>query len=226
MSSNTFKSRLFDQFARIGKALSNGVRLQILELLAQGERSVEALAKASGQSVANVSQHLQQLRQSGLVVARKEGQFVFYRAANDDVIRLLSALQHVGEANLAEIDRMISAYLTRKDALEPVPAQELMERMRLGLVTVLDVRPRQEYEAGHLPGAISVPLNELEKHLSELPADREIVAYCRGPYCLLAFEAVATLREKGLRARRLEDGYPEWRLRGLPVESGRSAITT
>ena len=226
MSSNPFKSQLFDQFARIGKALSNGVRLQILELLAQGERSVEALAKASGQSVANVSQHLQQLRQSGLVVARKEGQFVFYRVASDDVIRLLSALQTVGEANLAEIDRMVSTYLTRKDALEPVPAHELLERMRLGLVTVLDVRPRQEYEAGHLPGAVSMPLNELEKHLSELPADREIVAYCRGPYCLLAFEAVATLREKGLRARRLKDGYPEWRLRGLPVEGERGATTT
>lgn len=172
------------------------------------------------QSVANVSQHLRQLRQSGLIVARKEGQFVFYRVASDEVIRLLCALQQVGEANLAEISNMVSVFLTQKDTLEPVPAQELLERARLGLVTVLDVRPRREYEAGHLPGAINLPLDELEKHLSELPADREIVAYCRGPYCMLAFEAIAKLRQKGLRARRLEAGFPEWRLRGLPVETG------
>lgn len=219
MTRNTFKSQLFDQFARVGKALSNGVRLQILELLAQGERSVEALAQALAQSVANVSQHLRQLRQSGLIVARKEGQFVFYRVASDEVIRLLCALQQVGEANLAEIGNMVSVFLTQKDTLEPVPARELLERARLGLVTVLDVRPRREYEAGHLPGAINLPLDELEQRLSELPADREIVAYCRGPYCMLAFEAVAKLRQKGLRARRLEAGFPEWRLRGLPVET-------
>jgi DNA-binding transcriptional ArsR family regulator/rhodanese-related sulfurtransferase len=219
MSSQNFKRALFEQFARIGKALASGLRLEILELLAQGERSVDSLARALGQPVANVSQHLQQLRQAGLVTARKEGQFVIYRIAGDQVVYLLKSLQAVGEANLAEVERMVRSYLATKDSLEPVPATELLERARKGLVTVLDVRPAIEYQAGHIPGAINVPLEELENRLSELPRNKEIVAYCRGPYCMLAFEAVVKLRAKGRKARRLEEGLPEWRLRGLPVET-------
>lgn len=219
MSTQGFKRDLFEQFARVGKALSSGIRLEILDLLAQGERSVDSLSRALGQPVANVSQHLQQLRQAGLVAARKEGQFVIYRIAGDQVIYLIKALQAVGETNLAEVERMVASYLTTKDSLEPVPAKELLERVRKGLVTVLDVRPEVEYQAGHIPGAVNVPLEELESRLSELPRSREVVAYCRGPYCMLAFEAVAKLRAKGRKARRLEDGLPEWRLRGLPIES-------
>lgn len=219
MSTQTFKRELFEQFARIGKALASGLRLEILDLLAQGERSVDSLAHALGQPVANVSQHLQQLHQAGLVLARKEGQFVIYRIAGDRVVYLIKALQAVGEANLAEVERMVASYLATKDSLEPVPATELLERARKGLVTVLDVRPAVEYQAGHIPGAINVPLEELETRLSELPRSKEIIAYCRGPYCMLAFEAVAKLRAKGRKARRLADGLPEWRLRGLPVET-------
>jgi rhodanese-related sulfurtransferase/DNA-binding transcriptional ArsR family regulator len=219
VSTHNFKSSLFEQFARIGKALSSGKRLEILEFLAQGERSVEMLARMTGLSVTNTSQHLQQLRQTGLVMARKEGLYVFYRINGDSIVRLLVALRAVGEENLAEVDKLVKLYLDSKDNLEPVPAKELMQRVRKGLVIVLDVRPPEEYAAGHIPGAINVPVTELKKRLNEIPTDQEIVAYCRGPYCLMAFEAVAQLRKKGLKARRLEDGLPEWRSAGLPVET-------
>jgi rhodanese-related sulfurtransferase/DNA-binding transcriptional ArsR family regulator len=219
MSSKTFKADLLEQFARVGKALSSGKRLQMLEYLAQGERSVDALATMTGLSVANTSQHLQQLRQAGLASARKEGLYVFYRLSSDSVVRLLSALRAVGQEQLAEVDKLVKLYFDSKDSLEPVPAQELLERANSGVVTVLDVRPPEEYAAGHIPGAINVPLTQLAKRLDELPRDKEIVAYCRGPYCLLAFEAVAQLRGLGRQARRLEDGFPEWRSAGLPVES-------
>jgi rhodanese-related sulfurtransferase/predicted transcriptional regulator len=218
VSSTSFKSELFEQFARVGKALSSGVRLEILELLAQSERSVEDLAKVLGQSIANVSQHLQQLRQIGLVLTRREGQFVFYRIANDDIIQMIILIEKVAQNNIANINMMISEYISKKDSLEPVSAEELLEQARLGLVTVLDVRPLLEYSSGHLPNAVNVPLEDLEKRLAEFPKDKEVVAYCRGPYCMIAFEAVAKLREKGLRARRLKDGFPAWRLSGLPVE--------
>jgi rhodanese-related sulfurtransferase/DNA-binding transcriptional ArsR family regulator len=218
MSSGGFKRELFGQFARVGKALSSPQRLELLEFIAQGERSVEALAKASGLSVANTSQHLQQLRQAGLVTTRKEGQHVYYRLAGDKVIRLLDLLREVADQHLAEVERLVKSYLTVKDNLEPLPAEELLERARQGLVTVLDVRPPEEYAAGHLPGAINVPLAELEKCLGKCSPDKEIVAYCRGPYCVLAYEAVARLRKKGFKARRLEKGYPEWKSAGLPVE--------
>ena len=218
MSSNGFKQQLFTQFARIGKALSHGNRLELLDYLAQGERSVEALAGVSKLSIANTSQHLQQLRQAGLVATRKEGQKVFYRLAGEEVISLIDALRYVGEKRLAEVDRLITTYLTVKDELEPVPADELLDRAQAGLVTVLDVRPQEEYAAGHLPGAINVPLAELDKDLDRLSDGREIVAYCRGPYCILAYEAVRRLRTHGLSARRLEFGFPEWHLTGLPVE--------
>lgn len=215
-----FKQDLNDQFARIAKALSNGRRLELLEYLAQGERSVEQLASVSGLSVANTSQHLQQMRQAGLVSARRDGKHILYSLAGEDVVRLLDVLRTVAERRLAEVREMVANVLTARDSLEPVQAAELLERSRLGLVTVLDVRPPEEFEAGHLPGAINLTLAELEKQLDRLPLEREVIAYCRGPYCVLSFEAVARLRERGFRARRLEQGYPEWKLAGLPTEAG------
>ncbi len=220
MAPRNFKHDLFNQFARIAKAMSNGYRLELLEFLAQGERSVESLAQASGLTLANTSQHLQQLRQAGLVVNRKEGHKVYYRLTGMDVAALLGSLREVAERHLADVDRLVDDYLKVKDSLEPVPAQELLERVRSGLVTVLDVRPQVEYAAGHLPGAINIPLDELEQHLDELNREHEIVAYCRGPHCVLAFDAVSRLREKGVNARRLDGGLPEWQLEGFPVETG------
>ena len=218
MSSGGFKKELFAQFARVAKALSNGHRLELLEFLEQGERGVDALAKVSGLSVANTSQHLQQLRQAGLVNSRKEGQKVIYRISGDDVPKLLNALREVAERHLADVQQLIQSYLTVKDSLEPIPAAELLERAREGLVTVLDVRPPEEYAAGHLPGAVNVPLAELEARLDELDPRQKVVAYCRGPHCVLAFDAVALLRENGLSAARLDGGLPEWRLEGYPVD--------
>ncbi len=220
------KRELLAQFARVAKALSHPNRLELLEFLAQGERTVEALARAAGLSVANASQHLQQLKQAGLVTSRKTGQHVRYRLADDDVVALMAALREVARRHLAEVDRIVQAYLAARDTLEPVPATDLLERIRRGEVTVLDVRPPEEYAAGHLPGAVNIPLEELERRLGELPKDREVVAYCRGPYCVLAWEAAARLREKGIPARRLEGGLPEWRLAGLPVEAEREAVET
>lgn len=219
MSRRNFKHDLFGQFARVGKALSNGNRLELLEFIAQGERSVEDLAKVSGLSVANTSQHLQQLRQAGLVSPHREGLKVFYRLSGDEVIKLLDVLREVAERHVSDVERIINTFLTVKDNLEPIPREELLERARQDLVTVLDVRPPEEYAAGHVPGAVNVPLSELEKHLKELDPKQEVVAYCRGPHCVLAFDAVARLREKGLKARRLEDGFPEWKQAGFPVES-------
>lgn len=218
MSSGNFKHDLFAQFARVGKALSSGNRLELLEFIAQGERSVDELAGVSGLSVANTSQHLQQLRQAGLVACRKEGLKVYYRLSGNDVIALLDILRGVAERHLAEVQQLVQSYLTTRDSLEPLARQDLLQRAREGLVTVLDVRPGEEYAAGHLPGAINVPLKELEAHLAELDPGHEIVAYCRGPHCILAFDAVASLRQSGFNARRLEDGFPEWQLAGLLIE--------
>lgn len=221
-----FKQDLFAQFARVGKALSNGNRLELLEFLAQGERSVEQLSKVSGLTVANTSQHLQQLRHAGMVICRKEGLKVYYSISGDDVILLLDALRAVAERHVTDVQHLVNTYLTVKDDLEPIPRTELLERARDGLVTVLDVRPEEEYAAGHVPGAVNIPLQELEQRLKELgnlnDENREIVAYCRGPHCVLAFDAVARLREKGLNARRMEDGYPEWKTAGLPVEKSQT----
>ena len=218
MSTHNPKRELFEQLARIGTALSSGTRLEFLELLAQGERSVDQLATMTGVTVANTSQHLQKLRQAGLVVGRKDGQFVFYRLAGDTVVGLMEALGQVGEAHLAEVERIVRLYLTAKDDLEPVPAGELLERARKGLVTVLDVRPPEEFAAGHLPGAVNIPIHELRKRLSELPKRKEVVAYCRGPYCLMSYDAVQLLRKEGLKAKRLHGGLPEWRHAGFPIE--------
>lgn len=224
MSSGNVKHELFTQFARVGKALSNANRLELLEYLAQGERGVEALANVSGLTIANTSQHLQQLRQAGLVVTRKNGQHVYYRLAGDEVVVLLNTLRTVAETNLADVERLVASNLTVKDNQEPVPAKELLARIRKGLVTLLDVRPPEEYAAGHLPGAVNIPLAELEKHLDEFRPNQEVVVYCRGPYCILAYEAVAELRDIGVRAQRLEDGFPEWKTAGLPVENEAQAV--
>lgn len=220
MSSSGFKKRLFEQFARVGKAVSSAHRLEILELLAQSERTVDALAQLTNLPIANVSQHLQYLRKASLVSARKSGLYVHYSLAEPVVGELLSAVQKVAERQLGEVDELIRAYLTSKDELEPVSRIDLLERVRDGLVTVLDVRPPEEYAAGHVPGAVNVPLKELPKRLREFKKNREIVAYCRGPYCILAFEAVAQLRAKGFKALRLEDGFPEWRNANLPIATG------
>lgn len=219
MSSGNFKHALFNQFARVGKALANGNRLELLELLAQGERSVDELAKVSGLSVANTSQHLQLLRQSGLVSSRKEGLKVFYRISNDEVIELLINLRHIAERELADVSLLLNTFLTGKDKLEPIAREELLERVNNNLVTVIDVRPVEEFNAGHVPGAINVPLVDLHNHLDKLGNKKEIVAYCRGPHCVLAFDAVSELRKKGLAARRMEDGFPEWKHSGMPVEN-------
>lgn len=217
MSTNP-KRDVFASLARVASALSSPTRIEFLELLAQAERRVEQLAGLTGASVANTSQHLQKLRQAGLIVGRKEGLYVYYRLAGDEVVEMLSAMSRVGEAHVAEVERIVRLYFAHKDQLEPVPAKELLERARQGLVTVLDVRPPEEFAAGHLPGAVNIPVHELEKRMKELPKRREVVAYCRGPYCLMSFEAVDKLRKKGWRARRLENGLPEWRAAGLPVD--------
>jgi ArsR family transcriptional regulator len=219
MSTRNPKRAIFTQFAAVARALGHEHRLELLEHVGQGERSVDELARLVGLSVANASQHLQQLRRAGLVTGRRQGQRVLYRLADDDVTDLQTALRHVAERGVAEVERVIAGYFRARDELEPVASDELRARLRDGLVTLLDVRPADEFAAGHLPGAVNVPLAELERRLAELPPDREIVAYCRGPYCVLSFEAVAALRARGYRVRRLADGVPEWRAAGLPLET-------
>lgn len=218
MSTEVVKSELYRSIARVAQALASGNRLQLLEFLAQGERSVDALAAMTEMTVANTSQHLQALRQAALVAARKDGQRVYYRVAGDDVVRLLEALRWVAESRLAEVRQLVTDFLGHKDTLEPVPAKELLARARKGLVTVLDVRPPEEFAAGHLPGAVNIPIERLESELAKLPRRREVIAYCRGPYCLMSFDAVLQLRKRGWKARRLESGFPEWKAAGLPVE--------
>jgi rhodanese-related sulfurtransferase/DNA-binding transcriptional ArsR family regulator len=212
------KHQLFEQFAQVAKALGHAHKLELLELLAQGERSVEALANVAGLTVANTSRHLQQLRRAGLIASRKEGLYVFYRLAGDDVIDLLRSLRRTGQRHINEVNDVVVGYFNDRDSLEPVSRKQLLRRSKNGLVTVLDIRPREEYDVGHIPGALNIPLIEIEQHLATLPKEQEIIAYCRGEYCVLAFEAVATLRKKGFNARRLEEGYPEWKAAGLPVE--------
>lgn len=220
MSSEHFKQDVYTQLARIGKALGHANRLELLEFVAQGPRSVDELAGLCKLSVANASKHLQELRHVGLVRARKEGLRVYYEIAGSDVVALLAMLRHVAEARLAEVTQLIRTYITSRDDLEPVPASELLQRAADGLVTVLDVRPPEEFAVGHLPGAINIPLSELPARLRKLSKGREIIAYCRGPYCLLSVDAVLLLRDEGFSARRLVDGYPEWAAAGLPLEDG------
>lgn len=216
----TFKNRLYEQFARIGKALANSHRLELLEVLAQGERSVEALAQETNMSIANASQHLQVLRAAQLVEVRREGVYSYYRLADERVFSLWQAMRNVGEARIAEIDRLVQTYLHDRSLLQPISAAELLQRLVEGNVILLDVRPAEEYAAGHLPDALSIPVTELEARLRELPHEKEIVAYCRGPFCVFADEAVTLLRIHGYNARRLEQGLPDWRALGLPVDIG------
>jgi rhodanese-related sulfurtransferase/DNA-binding MarR family transcriptional regulator len=223
--SSTFnpKRALYAQFAVVAKAIAHEHRLELLELVAQGERSVEALAERSGLSIANVSQHLQNLRRAGLVASRRQAKFVLYRLADEAVLIMLAALQKVAERNVGEVERILRSYFHARDELEPVSRAELTQRMKKGLVTVIDVRPEDEFALGHVPGARNVPLGDLKRYLSKLDRKSEIVAYCRGPYCVMSFEAVAQLRKLGFKARRLEDGLPEWKAAGLPVQTGTSS---
>lgn len=213
------KKALFAEFANVARAIGHSARLEILESLAQGERGVDSLASRLNMPIANASQHLQHLRRAGLVASRRDGKFVIYRLGDDEVLTLLSSVQRLAERNIAEVDKIVRGYFSERDSMEPIARAELLERMRLGLVTVLDVRPADEFAAGHVPGAVNVQLDELESKLAELKPGLEIVAYCRGAYCVLSFEAVAKLRKRGLKAWRLEDGMPEWRAAGLPVET-------
>jgi rhodanese-related sulfurtransferase len=217
MSTRNPKLALFAQFAAVAKSLAHTHRLELLEQLAQGDRSVEVLADRTRLSIANASQHLQHMRRAGLVANRREGRFVYYRLMDDSVLDLLAALRRIAERNVAEVERVIRSYFHNRDSLEPVSRQELLQRSHAGEVTILDVRPEDEFALGHLPGAVNMPLRELEMRLAEFDPVREIVAYCRGPYCVLSYEAVAVLRTRGFKARRLEDGLPEWRAAGLPV---------
>jgi rhodanese-related sulfurtransferase/biotin operon repressor len=223
--SSTFnpKRALYAQFAVVAKAIAHEHRLELLELVAQGERSVEALAERSGLSIANVSQHLQNLRRAGLVASRRQAKFVLYRLADEAILTMLAALQKVAERNVGEVERILRSYFHARDELEPVSRAELTQRMKKGLVTVIDVRPEDEFALGHVPGARNVPLGDLKRYLSKLDRRTEIVAYCRGPYCVMSFEAVSQLRKLGFKARRLEDGLPEWKAAGLPVQTGTSS---
>lgn len=218
-----FKDQLFEQFARIGKGLASGRRLELLELLAQGERTVEELAAESGMSVANTSQHLKALREAQLVAVRREGLYARYRLANEQVFALWQALRDLGSARLTEIRQIVETYLTDREILNGITCIELQQRLKNRSVVVLDVRPEREYQAGHVAGARSIPLTELRARLKELPKRKEIVAYCRGPYCVYADEAVALLRLRGRKATRLETGFPDWKAQGLPVETAPSA---
>ena len=223
MSSQNPKLTIFEHFAAVARTLGSAHRLELLELLAQTERSVEELAGLSGLTVANASQHLQQLRRMGLVEAQRDGKRVIYRLADAEVVALLGGLRRITERNVGAVEKVLDSYFRKRDSLEPVSRKELLRRMRAGLVTVIDTRPAEEFAAGHVAGALNVPLRELKRRLRELPRGREIVAYCRGAYCVLSYEAVAELRKRGFTAFRLEEGYPEWKAAGLPLE--RSSAT-
>jgi len=214
------KQALFMQFAAIAKTLGHAHRLELLEQLAQGERSVDVLADRTGLSVANASQHLQQMRRAGLLATRRQGKFVYYALADDGILDVLTALRRIAQRNVAEVEHVVRSYFNKRDELEPVSRKELSKRLRAGAVTVLDVRPPDEFALGHLPGAVNIPLRALKARLAELDPAQESVAYCRGEYCVLAFEAVALLRARGFKVRRLEDGLPEWRAAGMPVIIG------
>lgn len=211
------KDPLYAQFARIGHAVASPVRIELLDLLAQGEKTVESLARHAAATIKNTSAHLRVLRQARLVDTRRDGTHIYYRLADTEVSRFVSDLQRLGRRRLAEVEQVARQYLDDKDDLEPVTLAELRKLVRDGGVIVIDVRPRDEYESGHIPGALSVPLTELKHRMRELPTRRQIVAYCRGPYCVFALEAVTVLRHRGFKARRSKEGWPAWRDAGLPV---------
>ncbi len=216
-----FKDALFQQLARATKAMASPRRLEILDLLAQGERSVEEIAAECGLSVANASQHLKALRLALLVSVRRDGLHAYYSLSDDTVLGLWQAVRNLGQRQFAEIDRLVESYVSEREEFESVDSDELMRRMRRGDVLVLDVRPEEEYAAGHIRGASSIPVGDLQRRLSEIPRRREVVAYCRGPFCVFADEAVSLLRRRGYRARRLDVGYPDWRIAGLPVATAK-----
>ena len=218
MSIGNPKQALYEQFAIVAKALGHPLRLEMIEHLAQGARSVEALSAKLGQPIANISQHLQALRRAGIVSAERDGKFVRYSLADESVLSAFASVRLVAERRLAEVDRIVRGYFDARDDMRPVGRDELQALMRDGLVTLIDVRPPDEFALGHVPGAINVPLGEVNAWSSNADTGREIVAYCRGPWCVMSFEAVAALRSLGLSARRLEDGMPEWKAAGLPVE--------
>jgi rhodanese-related sulfurtransferase len=220
MGTRVVKDTLYAQFARIGKAIASPRRIELLDLLCQGERSVDALAEAANMPVKNTSAQLKELRLARLVETRKEGTRVYYRLADDAVCGFYFALRDLARARFTEVQQIVRDYFEAHHDLEPVRRHDLLRRMDSGEVVVLDVRPRAEYDAGHIPGAVSVPLPELDDQLAELPPDAEVVAYCRGPYCVLAPEAVTILRDRGFRVRLLEDGFPEWKHAGFPVTVG------
>ena len=220
MGDGSAKAALFDGFAEIAKALANGRRTEIVDLLAQGERSVEEIAEQIGQSVANTSHHLRAMARAGLLTTRRDGTRIFYRLASERVGELWSALRDVASEHVAGLERLADAYLGDRDGVDVVDREELAARLRRREVLVLDVRPEEEFAAGHIAGARSVPIAELRRHLRVLPKDTDVVAYCRGPYCVYADDAVRELKRRGFRARRLIDGFPEWKRAGLPVAAG------
>lgn len=220
MNGREAKDRLYEQFARVAKAVASPKRIELLDVLAQGERTVEVLAEATGLGVTNTSAHLQVLRRAGLVETRKEATKVHYRLAGDEVAVFVAGLRDLARSRLADVNQIVEDYFVARDALEPVSRAKLVERAERGDVVILDVRPYAEFLAGHIPGALSVPLDQLDDALARLPRRAQVVAYCRGPYCVLAPQAVERLRAKGFKARRLADGMPEWRLAGLPVAAG------
>jgi len=215
---HTFKTQLYDQLARISRALASPRRLELVDLLAQGERTVEALARLTGMSVANTSRHLQILRAARLVTVRRAGLFAHYRLAGEGVFTVWQSVRDLGVARLASVRELLESHFGERRGLEPVGLPDLLDRLRAGDVVLLDTRPEEEFRAGHIPGALSMPLEELEARLHVLPMDQEVVAYCRGPYCVFSDEAVAVLRASGYRARRFSLGFPDWRAAGLPVE--------
>jgi rhodanese-related sulfurtransferase len=221
MSSHLVKQRIYEQFARIGKALASPSRLELLDLLGQGERSVEALARACELSVANASQHLQALYAARLVESRRDGQRIFYRLADPSVAALWQSLRAAAQRQLAELDSVAREYLEGRDEFEPIDRAELVRRMKAGSVTLIDVRPPEEYEQAHLPGAVCVPLDDVKDYARRAPKRKQVVAYCRGPYCVFALKAVAELKKHGVNAARFEDGVQEWSAAGLPLETGR-----
>lgn len=222
ISPRAFKDSLYLQFARIGKALANPHRIELLELLAQGERTVDSLADETGLSLANTSQHLQALRQAALVDSRKQGLFVYYRLGDPVVFELCAAIRAVAERRLADLERLVREQFANRSDAELVPMAELIRRARSEDVIVLDTRPANEYAAGHIAGAVSVPIDELQRRLRSLPKSKQYVAYCRGPYCVYADRAVEILKAKGRKAQRLLEGFPEWKAAGFPVETGAS----
>jgi rhodanese-related sulfurtransferase len=218
MNSRQFKDNLYEQFARISKALAHPKRIELIDMLSQGERSVEALARETQMSIANTSQHLQTLKAARLINTRKDGLYVYHLLADIHVLKLWSLIRDLGQKNLAEVDRVVQTYLSDRQQFQSVSAEELLNLIQKKDVVVLDVRPTLEYKQGYIKGAISVPLEKLEEYLSKIPKSKTIVAYCRGPYCVMSFDAVELMKSKGYRAVRLDEGLPEWRLKGFPVE--------